>query len=190
MILLGINAGLGNTDVSELPQSAIDYKRAVLDFPRPKTGIERRATLWPETIKAIKAAIAERPAPKDPADEKLVFITRCGQRWCKYRETGNINSVGLVFARLLVELGIKRPGCSFYALRHTFETIAGETRDQAAVDRIMGHEDGGMATRYREWTKGAREDQRLRRVTDYVRKWLFGPRGQKSKAPESGEPIE
>jgi len=63
---------------------------------------------------------------------------------------------------------------NFYALRHTFETIAGETKDQAAVDRIMGHEDADrMPTQYREWNRDRRENQRLKRVTDHVRKWLL-----------------
>jgi integrase len=62
-----------------------------------------------------------------------------------------------------------------YALCHAFETVAGETGDQPAVDRIMGHEDAGnMATVYREWRKDAAEDTRLRRVVDHVRAWL-GP---------------
>ncbi len=45
-------------------------------------------------------------------------------------------------------MGIKRAGLSFYALRHTFETVAGETKDQVAVDAIMGHVNGTMATHY------------------------------------------
>jgi hypothetical protein len=31
---------------------------------------------------------------------------------------------------LLAKLGLKRPGRDFYALRHTFETIGGESIDQ------------------------------------------------------------
>lgn len=91
----------------------------------------------------------------------------------KYREKGNVNSVTLEFGKLLIKLGIKREGVNFYALRHTFETIAGETADQAAVDRIMGHEGNGIATVYREWNRDQREDDRLQQVTDHVRNWLF-----------------
>jgi hypothetical protein len=50
----------------------------MIDYPRPKTGIARRCPLWPETVAAIRAALAKRPAPKDEADAALVFLTRCG----------------------------------------------------------------------------------------------------------------
>ena len=59
---------------------------------------------------------------------------------------------------------------NFYALRHTFETIGGEARDQVAVDAIMGHARDDMASVYRERIS----DERLRSVSDHVRKLLFG----------------
>src|SRR5262249_34998455 len=61
MILLGINCGSGNADCGRLPLAAIDLDAGVIDFPRPKTGIARRCPLWPETVTAIREAIAERP---------------------------------------------------------------------------------------------------------------------------------
>ena len=70
---------------------------------------------------------------------------------------------------LLDKLDMHRPGLNFYALRHTFETIAGESRDQVAVNHIMGHADQSMAGVYRERIS----DERLVAVTDCVRDWLF-----------------
>jgi integrase len=64
---------------------------------------------------------------------------------------------------------IYRPGVGFYALRHTFETIGGESRDQVAVNHIMGHADSSMAGVYRERIS----DERLRNVVDHVHQWLF-----------------
>jgi integrase len=167
MILLGINCGFGNADVAMLPTGALDLKNGWLDFPRPKTGIARRCKLWPETVKALQAAIVKRPTPKDTADNGLVFITKYGLRWAK--ETRD-NPVAKEMAKLLTELGIKRPGLGFYALRHTFETVAGESRDQVAVDHIMGHAREDMASVYRERIS----DDRLRAVVEHVRSWLFG----------------
>lgn len=63
---------------------------------------------------------------------------------------------------------------SFYALRHTFQTIGGKTQDRDAVRYIMGHAEkvDDMSAVYNE---EAPDDARLRAVTDYVRAWLFPP---------------
>jgi len=71
---------------------------------------------------------------------------------------------------LLDKIGIHRKGPGFYALRHTFETIGCESRDQVAVDHIMGHLDNSMTAHYRERIS----DQRLQTVVDYVHQGLFG----------------
>ena len=83
MILLGVNCGFGNADCSSLPLSAVDLEGDWMRFPRPKTGIDRRCPLWPETVVALKTAIAERPMSKGKADADLVFITKYGRRWVR-----------------------------------------------------------------------------------------------------------
>jgi hypothetical protein len=45
MVLLGINGGLNNMDVATLPLSALDLNRGIIDFPRAKTGVDRRFPL-------------------------------------------------------------------------------------------------------------------------------------------------
>jgi hypothetical protein len=45
MILLGINCGFGNTDCGNLPLSALDLEHGWVNYPRPKTGIDRRCPL-------------------------------------------------------------------------------------------------------------------------------------------------
>lgn len=176
MILLGVNCGLGNHDVATLPQSGLSLTTGWLDFPRPKTGIVRRAKLWPETVDALTEAIAKRPKPKDPADDGLVFVTRLGNPWGKVK-AGN-NPVSLVFKRLLLDNEIWRPGLGFYSLRRSFETVAGATADQVAVDAVMGHapDTNDMAARYRQGVA----DDRLERVAEHVRQWLFA----KPETPE------
>ena len=72
-------------------------------------------------------------------------------------------------------LEFHRPGLGFYALRHVFETVAGDSRDQVAVDAIMGHARDDMASVYRERI----DDSRLLAVTEHVRKWLFGSKENK-----------
>jgi integrase len=174
MILLGVNCGFGNSDIGNLPLSALgDLKAGWVNFPRPKTGIPRRCPLWPETVKALLEAIGARPTPKLDAAADLVFITKYGLMWTK--DTAD-SPVTKETAKLLKALKLHRPGLNFYALRHTFETIGGESRDQVAVDAIMGHapRGGDMASVYREKVS----DERLKAVTDHVRSWLFGKKGR------------
>ena len=81
MVLLGINCGFGNADCGTLPLTALDLESGWVEFPRPKTGIERRCPLWPETVTALRAAIAERPTPKAEAATGAVFVTKYGNPW-------------------------------------------------------------------------------------------------------------
>ncbi|MGH7171439.1 MAG: tyrosine-type recombinase/integrase, partial [Gemmataceae bacterium] len=123
MILLGVNCGFGNSDCGTLPQSALDLDGGWVNYPRPKTAIARRCPLWEETLAALRAVIAERPAPKDAAHAGRVFVTVHGGSW--WKETSD-TPIANEFARLLRTLDLRRPGLSFYALRHTTETIGGE----------------------------------------------------------------
>jgi integrase len=170
MLFLAINCGFGNSDVAKLPIAAFDMRRGWVKFPRPKTAIQRRCPLWPETIKAVREAIAARPAPRDRGDSGLVFITSQGRRWAK--DTPD-SPIAKETAKLLRKVKINRKGLGFYALRHVFETIGGETRDQVAVDALMGHDPAAndMARVYRERIS----DERLKAVTDFVHDWLLGP---------------
>lgn len=179
MILLGINCGFGNSDCATLPLSAIDMDAGFIDYPRPKTAIERRAPLWPETIDALRSWLAARPTPKDDATE-LVFVTKYGASWAKspdltQDEKGNVpdafvdNPVSKEFRKLLNRTKLYARGRSFYTLRHIFETVAGGSRDQVAVDYVMGHTDPSMAAEYREEV----EDERLQDVVNHVRGWLY-----------------
>ena len=174
MILLAINCGLGNSDCGQVRHSNIDLVRGWLTYPRPKTGIDRRCPLWKETITALRAAIDNRPAPSDTADEDLVFLTKYGRPWEIDRMC---NPISHEFRKLLHKLDLYRPGLSFYAIRHSFATEAGATRDQVAVNAIMGHADQSMAAVYRERI----DDDRLRAVADHVWRWLW-PAKRKRKA--------
>jgi len=177
MMLLGLNCAFGQTDVANLPVAAIDFKTGWVDFPRPKTAIPRRIPLWAETEAALREAIAKhRPAPKSEADAGLVFVTHQGNRWVRtrHRENGGcvpVDSVNLEFTKLLEELGLKRHGLGFYALRHVHRTIADTAKDLPAADAIMGHapDAGDMPSVYPERL----DDDRLRAVVNVVRAWLW-----------------
>jgi integrase len=165
MILLGINCGFGNSDCGNLPLSALYLAAGWVDYPRPKTGIPRRCPLWPETIEALRAALACRPEPKDSADADVVFVTKYGGRWAKDEDPGVITKE---IRKLLDALGIDGHR-NFYTIRHTCRTVADGAKDQPAADHIMGHEVAHMSSVYREGIS----DERLKAVTDHVRAWLY-----------------
>jgi len=166
MILLAINCGFGNEDCSTLQQRDLDLKGGWHKKHRSKTGVQRRAPLWPETVEAIKEALAKRYRPTGDTHPDLVFITRSGAAWNK-----SGTAITLEFNKILKALGIDQKGHSFYSLRRTFETIGEDANDQAAVSFIMGHvpRNDDMAAVYRQ----KMNDNRLLRVANFVHDWLF-----------------
>jgi integrase len=117
--------------------------------------------------------MASRPAAKDEAAAKLVFLTRQGTAWAKDEYS---SPAVLKFRKLMTAAGVEvRKGRGFYALRHVHRTAADESRDQAAANYIMGH-----APRANDMASVCREhisDERLRAVADVVRAWLFHAAG-------------
>lgn len=174
MILLGINCGFGNNDCGTLTLSALDLDGGWHNHPRPKTGVERRAKLWPETVQALRAAITARRKPKDVAHSDLVFITEQGRPWVRWADPSSTtrsswtDAVSSMSRILFRKLGING-GASFYSLRRMTETIGGGSKDQVAVDSVMGHSRGDMASVYRLEI----EDTRLEAVADHIHAWLY-----------------
>jgi len=182
LVLLGCNCGSGCTDVGRLPIDAVDLAGGWIEFPRPRSGTDRRVPLWLETIVAIREALAFRPEPATEELSNRLFLTRRGGSWDK----DSTRYMTEQFRKFLQGIDrqaedkavadgtdppekLYRRGRGFYTLRHVFETIGGESCDQAAVDAIMGHERGNRAAIY-----GKRiSDERLTRVVNTVRNWLF-----------------
>jgi integrase len=182
MILLGLNCGFGQNDAANLPLGALDLEGGWVNFPRPKTAIDRRCPLWPETTAALREAISVRPDPKDDADDRLVFLTRYGRQWVRMNDRGPdrpatpIDSIQLQWRTLLGAVGV--PHVPFYSLRRIHRTIADRSKDQSAVDHIMGHTRDDMASAYRERI----DDDQLEAVVKIVRGWLF-PDNTKQETP-------
>jgi integrase len=184
IVLLAINAGLGNTDIGELQFHNI--KDGWLNYPRPKTGMPRRVPLWKETIAALKAH--KRRSAKHQKDDECVFLNRAGQRLVqthtKIQKDGidvwRQDYVSSQFRELLRKLKINgRKGLGFYAIRHTTTSIGLQVKDRDAVKAIMGHSSHDTLSAYDETGP---DDERLIAVVDHVRKWLFGA-GSKRRKP-------
>lgn len=162
MILLGRNAGYGNLDCARLKTT--DVKGVWLDVPRGKTGQKRRAWLWQETRDAIRLVM------RDHDGEEPLFKTAAGNLWVD-EDTGR-NNITKEFQKLRKATSCEREGVGFYAFRHMTETIAsdaGVKNVQPVIDLIMGHDDGTLASNYRE----SISDKRIKEVCQHVSRWLF-----------------
>ena len=104
---------------------------------------------------------------------KLVFVTKHGGPWTS--KTGS--PVSTEFGRLLKRCSLSRDGLNFYALRHTFQTVADGARDPQATSAIMAHvpKADDMSAVYREEI----QDGRLQAVVDHVHAWLWPADGVK-----------
>ncbi|MDA0240699.1 MAG: tyrosine-type recombinase/integrase [Proteobacteria bacterium] len=172
MVLLGINCAYGNTDVAKLTVGRIDFENGWIDYPRPKNGNRRRCKLWQETLHALRKITPETTAKSD-----LVFVTNHGNPYVRFdSEKGTaFDQVASLFSKLLRKIELNGPGKNFYALRHTFRTIADETHDLPAIRLIMGHSDpSAVEDAYRERI----DDSRIEAVVNHVRTWLFGEGGE------------
>jgi integrase len=162
LILLGINGGFGAKDLAELTLD--EYQGHWIETTRPKTGVERKVWLWPETRAAIDAFLKVRKNPFGKANEDLLFCTIHRSSWMVGTRDGCTTS----FARVRRMAGLKRG--TFYDLRRTFQTVAEGSLDFPAVSHVMGHAagSGDMAAKYRQRI----EDTRIRAVCEHVRKWF------------------
>lgn len=155
-MLLALNGGVGNTDIGLLEFQHL--QGGWVRYPRPKTGVDREFPLWSETIEAIEAT------KQTKGELPYVFVTKYGASWAKAAAD---DPVSKEFTKLCKACDLHRPGRGFYALRHTFRTVADGCHDQVAINFVMGHRDRSMGATYREWIDPAR----LQAVVEHVYEW-------------------
>jgi len=147
VLLLGLNVGFGPTDIGELRFGAVDLDAARLTDTRPKTGITRDFALWPETVTALRAYLAEHRG--EPSSEELAdrfFIGRQGNPLCWERigDDGKRirgDAVHNRWDKLVERAGLDLPkGSGAYCLRHTYATlIGGLSTDPREVQAALAH---------------------------------------------------
>ena len=171
MILLGINCAFGNTDCVLLTKNRLDLDGGWIRFPRPKTGVRRHCPLWPETTAALKAVL-DQVESKHADYKNRIFVVDKRKPAAHHIDDGR--RVSLYFRALLDLIGIPKDSPNFYALRHTFVTVAMQPRDKDkdAIRMITGHGSNGrdMLDEYNEEDVA---DARLLAVSNHVHDWLF-----------------
>ena len=145
MVLLAVNCGFGNTDVTTLPLSAVDLAGGWVSYPRPKTGIEPPLSALAGDRNGPGGSPGDTQVPEGrPTRGRVLHLTAV-----RTLATGTKGTTGVTheFRKILDKLGLYRKGLSFYTLRHVFQTIGDEVGDYLATRRIMGHADDSMARR-------------------------------------------
>ena len=113
-------------------------------MPRGKTGVSRNFPLWPETVQALKEV---------PKLGELVFYTARGHTCVRVVRTmrdderikyNSSNAVTRRFSELLKLTGIEVEK----GLRRTAATLAANSGDAFAVQKLLGHADVRMASTY------------------------------------------
>lgn len=164
-ILLGLNCGYGTADIGRLRIEQIDFENQWLGELRGKTGIARGAWLWDETVEALRDAISRRPITTHERLHQLVFLTKSRRPW--WEDGSTSHPLSRTFKKLKDRVGVNKKGVGQYALRHCFETVAGDCRDQQAIDYVMGHIDSSIGSVYREGIYPVL----IKAVCSYVRCW-------------------
>ncbi len=172
---LGLNGGLTPSDLGHLMSHEIDLDNGWIRHVRhkidkakssPREAVQRRIPLWPETIRALRAAMQP---------DGLALVTRFGRplRYAQINAAGagvTVDSVSNLFRDVAREVGVDTAGKGLSRLRHTLRSVAGGAGDEAAADILAGHQLPGMRKVYETV-----DDDRLRRVSDHVRTWLLTP---------------
>ena len=152
----------------------IDLDGGWMDYPRGKTGVGRRAKLWDETCDAIREGDGDSTADRQVATCGSGFFRDSLPQAVEQSHDERLQHA-LSLSRRFMDLARKevrslsQKNKGFYTLRHVAETIGGESRDQKAVDWMLGHDDGSMSNTYIERIS----DERLEAVADTIHAWLY-----------------
>jgi integrase len=135
MILLALNCGMTQIDISDLTHNEINWERGRLTRKRSKTADHARTPvveypLWPETFALLKLLRS--------SDQDRVLVTRSGKPWVNRRQM-NIDSIRIEFEKL-------KPALSFKHLRKSAATMLGSHEEYRAYAQFfLGHAPSSIA---------------------------------------------
>ena len=99
-VMLALNCGFGQMDISTLEASMIDWETGVITRDRHKTGVQSKSKLWPSTLALLKKH-------RSPKKTGLVLLDKDGKPLLteKINANGNLSrndAIHRAFARLLI----------------------------------------------------------------------------------------
>ena len=159
-ILLVLNGGMGNSDLSHLTDADVDWERRCIHTDRSKTLVPRVVPLWDVTMDAMRASRKLRPTAAKPQWRDRFFLTPAGKplvtrsidesRQAVKRTDAVRNQFYLMlnggkrkrWKSAAIRLPhLKRHRAGFYSLRAVFATLSlghGQDRNLEAI--ILGQQ--------------------------------------------------
>ena len=144
---LALNCGYGQTDISDLKVSDVEWEKGIIDRLRSKTGVRQRHKLWPITLELLQ----KERNPKAQGEDR-VFTTSLGLPLVhdviidgKRKKS---DSIKCCFWRVQNKTKING-GRGFYCLRKTAATEI-EKIDPLVTEMFLGHTEKGMKKHYAE----------------------------------------
>lgn len=158
-IVLGLNCGYGQTDVSSLRIGEVDYENGYIERDRTKTGIRAKHKLWRVTLRLLKEHCYQYEKKTDGSERVFltsnneVLVRDCFKADNKFFRSDAIKNA---FGRLQKKTEING-GRGFYALRKTGSSIIEEI-DPLATEMYLAHAEPGMKRHYAQRPWGRLED--------------------------------
>ncbi len=142
-ILLGLNCGYVQSDISSLEPGMVDWENGVIRRDRQKTGVESQHRLWPITLKMLREQATDGP---------LLLTTATGQPLIReeIRDDGTPSKTDMIahtFADLKKD---EKVALSFKHFRKTAaDAIAKQFQDKPwLVELFLAHSDPRMRKHY------------------------------------------
>ena len=146
-ILLGLNCGMAQKDISDLLDRDVDWKAATITRKRSKTASHEGVPtvtyrLWPETLQLLQ---------EHRSGTEVILLTRAGKRLVQERldETGSYrksDSIKSAYDRGLAKLPVAKP---FKLLRKTSATLINSNPKFRGLDQLfLGHAPSSVAERH------------------------------------------
>jgi integrase len=128
-ILLMLNCGMYQSDVSDLGENEVDWDAGTIDRPRSKTGKVAKYKLWTSTFTLLKAHRNTTHPLVNERGSRRVLVTSEGEPLCKYWMEGDkerrYDTVRGLYSRVQKAAGLTKP---MKNLRKTSSTMLGSHR--------------------------------------------------------------
>ena len=160
-IVLGINCGLTQNEISELQKAEFDLNKGLLERQRPKTGVVSRHALWPETVELVRTNLA-------PSGSDFAFLTHHGLALVRIRGAIRCDGIYRWWQR------VKAPK-SFKLLRKTGASWLRQQYGDEIATMYLAHAEGSVMGKHYANRPIHELDEPLRQMRNWLSPMFMVP---------------